>query len=319
LVAAGVPANLQYVNSQLPSGVFTLGNSQNSWYDAAVVELRRRLSHGLRVQASYTFSKALTDFFGVSAIVNVTPPTLRDGYKTLNKTVQPFDVRHVFKLDSTYDLPFGRGREFAGGAGTWLNELIGDWSILPVVTWQSGAPIQIGNAQLVGMTVKDLQKAVKVRKESSKVYWLPDDIIQNSQRAFDTSATSATGYGSTFGGAPTGRFIAPQGYGNCQAQVNGTCGFQNLVIYGPSFFNLDVGINKRWGIGEKHSLSLKVNILNALNHPNFRVGGFAGDTTGSGCCGATFGELGAGSAYRDTNTTNNPGGRVMDFVMRFNW
>jgi hypothetical protein len=324
-LTAGLPANFMFVNPTNIAGAFILDNTQNSWYDSGVIEVRRRLSAGLRVQASYTFSKALSDFFAVSSIVNSSQSNREFG-NSLAKTVQPFDLRHNFKLDATYDLPFGRGRTFFSGAGRWLDALVGGFSIFPVVSWQSGSPIQLGNAQLVGMTVKEFQKEVKVRKNEATVTWLPDDIILNSQRAFATSVTSPNGYATTFGALPnnslagippTGRYIAPAGLGNCVSYVSGNCGFNNLVIYGPQFFKLDVGVSKRINITERYALELRSNFLDALNHPNFRVGGFGGNTATTGCCGTTFGQLTSGSAYRDNNTTNDPGGRVIDLQVRF--
>lgn len=315
-LAAGLPANFMFVNPTNIAGAFILDNTQNSWYDSGVIEVRRRLSHGLRVQASYTFSKAQSDFFAVSAIVNSSQSNREFG-NSLAKTVQAFDIRHNFKLDATYDMPFGRGRKFFGNAGRVLNALVGGFSILPVLSWQSGSPIQLGNAQLVGMTVEELQREIGVRKNDTTVTWLPDDIILNSQRAFAISITSPNGYSTAFGGPPTGRYIAPAGTGNCFSYVSGLCGFNNLVIYGPSFFKLDVGVNKRIGISERYAFELRANFLDALNHANFRVGGFGGNTATTGCCGATFGQLPSGSAYRDNNTTNDPGGRVIDLQLRF--
>ena len=327
-LTAGLPANFMFVNPTNIAGAFVLDNTQNSWYDSGVIEVRRRLAQGLRVQASYVWSKAQSDFFAVSAIVNSSQSNRGFG-NSLAKTAQPFDIRHNFKFDGTYDLPFGTGQKFLSNAGGWLNALVGGWSLLPVISWQSGAPIQLGNAQLVGMTVEELQKEIKVRKNPTTVTWLPDDIILNSQRAFNISITQPNGYavgtfgtqvinGVTVGGAPpTGRYIAPAGFGNCQSYVGGLCGFNNLVVYGPTFFKLDVGVNKRFSIGERFAVELRANFLDALNHPNFRLGGFAGNTAGAGCCGTTFGQLASGSAYRDNNTTNDPGGRVIDLQARF--
>jgi hypothetical protein len=257
---------------------------------------------------------------------------LREGGRELAKTVQPFDIRHAFKLDGSYDLPFGKGATFFSGANRFVNSLIGGFSIFPAIRWQSGSPVQIGNVQLVGMTVKDLQKEVKVRKDAkvngvNVVTWLPDDIILNSQRAFNISVTSSTGYGNAFdpsvsaavGAPPTGRFIAPAGYNNCIQAAAGRCGFNNLVIYGPSFFKFDVSLSKKFIIDEKRNIEFRATALDALNRPNFRVGGWANDINTSGCCGNTFGQLGNGSAYQDTATTNDPGGRLIDLMIRINF
>lgn len=317
-IAAGLPSNFFYVNPATPSGSYLIDNSGHSWYDSAVIELRRRLSNGLRVQASYTFGKARTDSFQSNSD-NFANYTHRDNGAELARTVAVFDIRHAFKLDATYDLPFGKGRMFLNSSNRFVDALVGGFTIAPVVRWQSGSPIQIGNVQLVGMTVKELQKAVKVRKEANFVYWLPDDIIQNSQRAFSTDPFSASGYGATFGGAPQGRFIAPAGYGNCQQRYTGDCGFNNLVIYGPSFLKLDVSVSKKFSLGEKRNIELRATFLDALNRPNFRVGGWNADVVTSGCCGSTFGQLGNGTAYQDISTTNDPGGRLVDLMFRFNF
>jgi len=236
--------------------------------------------------------------------------------------VQIADIRHAFKVDATYDLPFGKGRSFFANSGGLVNGILGGWSLSPVIRWQSGSPITVGHVQLVGMTRDDLQKAVKVRKEASLVFWLPDDIIQNSQKAFNISVTNTanSGYGTTFGsGGPQGRFIAPAGYGNCVESYTGQCGFSNLVIYGPSFFKFDASLSKRVNFGERRNVEFRLQALDVLNHPNFRVGGWANDTVGASCCGTTFGQLANGSAYQDTSTTNDPGGRIIDVMIRVNW
>ena len=315
---AGLPSNFFYVNPATPANSYLVENGTLTWYDSGVIEVRRRLSEGLRVQASYVWSKALSNFFANNDDV-FSNLSKREGLDDLSKTVQPYDLRHNFKLDATYDLPFGKGQPFFSNSNGFVNALIGGFSILPTIRWQSGSPVQLGNAQLVGMTVKELQKEVKVRKGPSAVTWLPDDIILNSQRAFSTSILTPDGYSATFGGPPTGRFIAPAGFNNCQSRYAGECGFANLVLYGPSFFKFDVGITKKFKIDEKRNFEIQANVLDALNHPNFRIGGFGADLTTTGCCGASFGQLGSGSAYRDLNTTNDPGGRVIDILLRFNF
>ena len=164
---------------------------------------------------------------------------------------------------------------------------------------------------------------IKVRKEASLVFFLPDDLILNSQKAFNVSVANTTtnnGYGTTFGtGGPTGKFIAPAGYNNCISTFGGQCGFTNLVVYGPQFFKLDASLSKQTKLGEKLKFELRATVLDVLNHPNFRVGGWTADTAGFGCCGTTLGQLGNGSAYQDTSTTNDPGGRVIDLMIRINW
>ena len=319
-IGNGRPANFFRNNPASPLGSFLLVSDGRSWYDSGVIEVRRRLSYGLRVQASYVYSKAQSNAAG-SAGGGQSNYTLRPGGLKLAKNIQPFDLRQAFKLDVTYDLPFGTGKSFFGNAGGLANAFVGGWTILPTVRWQSGSPISFGNVQLVGITARQLEKEIRTRKGPNVVTYLPDDIILNTQRAFDISVLGVGGYGTTYGGGgtPIGRFIAPVGFGNCQSQFSGNCGFQNLIVHGPAFRNFDMAVVKKIGLGERRNIELRTTILDVFNSPSFRVGGWAADTVSITPGGATFGQLGAGSAYQDLSTTNNPGGRIIDLMIRFNF
>jgi len=322
-VGNGLPVNFFYVNPATGvNGSFIVDNSTKTWYDSGVIEVRRRLSEGLRLQASYVWSKAMSNAYASSSVV-FAGFTQREGGLDLAKNVQAFDIRHQFKFDGTYDLPFGRGRTFFSDANWLVNSLIGGFTILPTIRWQSGSPFNLGNVTLVGMTVKELQKEIKVRKGADVVTYLPDDIILNTQKAFniDVANTANNGYGTTYGtGGPTGRFIAPAGFGNCQQRFAGECGFNDLIVYGPGFFKFDVSLSKKFIVDEKRNVELRATFLDALNMPNFRVGGFGVDTVNlTNVGGATFGQLGNGSAYQDISTTNDPGGRLIDIMLRINF
>lgn len=327
-ITAGLPSNFFYVNPTTGvNGSFIVDNSTKTWYDSGVVEVRRRLSDGLRLQASYVWSKAQSNAFQSSSVV-FADYTQREGGLDLAKNVQAFDIRHQFKFDGTYDLPFGKGRSFFTNANGFVDAFIGGFTIFPTIRWQSGSPFSLGNVTLVGMTRNELQKEIKVRKGATVVTFLPDDIISNTQKAFniDVTNTANNGYGTTYGaGGPSGRFIAPAGFGNCQSRFAGECGFNNLILYGPSFFKFDVAVAKKFNIGERSNVELRATFLDALNHPNFRVGGWNTDviTAGTGIVGAvgsaTFGQLLNGSAYQDISTTNDPGGRLIDLMIRINF
>lgn len=65
---------------------------------------------------------------------------------------------------------------------------------------------------------------------------------------------------------------------------------------------------RKFIVSEKANVELRATFLDALNMPNFRIGGFAADVVAPAVGGATFGQLGNGSAYQDLSTTNDPGG-----------
>lgn len=321
-IANGLPSNFFYANSTtLSNGAYILDNSAKSWYDSGVLEVRRRLSNGLRIQASYVWSKAQSDAFQSNSN-NYVNYVHRDFGRKLGKNVAVFDIRQAFKIDATYDIPIGRGRALLGNANGFVNGFLGNWTILPTIRWQSGSPFSFGNVQLVGMTVKELQKEIKVRKGADVVTYLPDDIILNTQKAANVEVTNIanSGYGTTYGtGGPTGRFLAPAGYGNCIQQYEGQCGFSNLIVYGPGFFKFDATLAKKFNLGEKRNIEFRATFLDVLNKPQFRVGGWNGDVVNITLGGATFGQLGNGSAYQDISTTNDPGGRLIDLMFRFNF
>ena len=86
--------------------------------------------------------------------------------------------------------------------------------------------LDFGNVRLVGMTDAELQDAFSLRfaQDSNgitRVYMLPDDIIQNTIKAFSTDPTSSTGYGAL--GAPSGRYFAPASGPNCIESYPGQC------------------------------------------------------------------------------------------------
>jgi hypothetical protein len=301
-------------------------NDVNTWYDALQLELRRRFSGGLLLQLNYTWSKSLTNFYASSQSSIGQPLTLREANEGLEKYRAPQDLEHGFKANWIYELPFGRGRRFLGSANGAVDRLVGGWEWHGTARIQSGRPFALGNVQLVGMTADELQEAVDARRNPNRtVTFLPDDIILNTRRAF---SVSTTGSGFSALGAPTGRYIAPANSNGCLQGFFGQCGFSNLILEGPRFVRFDMSVAKKIRFTENTNLELRVELLNALNNINFLVGGTAAVDDGKltatnlglqapNYSAATFGQITA--AYQDISTTNDPGGRPVQFVLRFNF
>jgi len=131
--------------------------------------------------------------------------------------------------------------------------------------------------------------------------------------------TSFTSAGAVYTqGAPTGRFIAPVGFNNCQQGIIGACGYNNLVLKGPSFFRFDLSLAKKIKFTERMNLELRAEALNAFNNINFLVGAAGNDVNAPGGLGTgTFARYTA--AYQDISTTNDPGGRLVQIVLRLNF
>jgi hypothetical protein len=277
-LAAGLPANLFVVNPGLLGGANVRTNRLSSHYDALQIELRRRLSQGLQMQASYAFGNSyLSDYYSLRKPILDSIDTGGEG-----------TVRHAFKTDWVYELPFGRGRRFGSNAGAVLDRIIGGWSFAGTARIQSGEVVDFGNVRLVGMTVDELKKLyglyeypqVFTQNAPMRFYRLPQDIIENSQRASAVSATSATGYGPL--GPPTGRYVAPANGPDCieVAAGFGDCGTRVLEIVGPMVRFVDLSVVKRVTITGRINAEFRGEFLNAFNHPTVN-GGTTGVVTPS--------------------------------------
>ncbi len=330
-ITAGFPSNFFVVNPTIGliggvQGVTLTTNDVDTWYDAMQLEFRRRFSAGLLLQMSYTWSKSLSNLYASSQSSLGQPLTLRDENEGLERYRAPQDLQHSFKANWIYELPFGRGKWFGGGANGLTNHLIGGWEWHGTARVQSGRPFALGNVQLVGMTADELQESVDARRQPNRtVTFLPDDVILNTRRAFSVSATGA-GFGAL--GAPTGRYIAPANSNGCLQAFPGQCGFANLVLEGPRFVRSDMSLVKKFHFSEKTNMEFRLEVMNVFNNINFLVGGSAAVDAAAipannlallapNFSGAAFGTI--TNAYQDISTTNDPGGRPVQFVFRFNF
>jgi hypothetical protein len=302
-IAAGLPVNFMLTNPDLRGGAFFTGNGGYTRYDALQIDLTRRLSKGLLVQANYQFGKGFS-----SSRLSFRAPRVN----ALNTFVLP----HTFKVNWVYELPIGKGKALLGSpsgfVGGVIDRLVSGWEFDGAARVQSGQLFNFGNVRLVGMTMKELREAYKLRFDDAAkiVYILPQDIIDNTIKAFNVSATSANGYGSL--GAPTGRYIAPPNSNpNCIQVYGGECAPQNVYVSGPKFSRFDLSAVKKIKVTERVNFELRGEFLNAFNNINFFSPNTTATTTLSN---STFGQV--TSAYTDSSNTNDPGGRIVQIVAR---
>jgi Carboxypeptidase regulatory-like domain/TonB-dependent Receptor Plug Domain len=299
---AGVPANFFITNPDVIGGAFLRGNGGYTRYDSMQIDYRRRLVHGFQVQANYALATSL-----VSQRVS-----FRRGRVSVQQTGgDEGSVRHSLKMNGVWELPFGRDRRYFSGARPWVNHLINGWEFDGVGRVQSGQILSFGNVRLVGMSDKDLQKAYKIRKTPGIVYILPQDIVDNTIKAFSTSATTSDGYSASLG-APTGRYLAPASEADCIQVVSGDCAPLNHFVTGPKFVRADLSVVKRTKITGRVNAEVRFDFLNAFNNINFLP-----TTTISTSNISTFGQV--TSAYRDANNTQDPGGRLGQLTFRLSW
>jgi hypothetical protein len=300
-IAAGLPANYFRANPYLTGGVFLFENAINGKYDSVQFELRKRLSGGLQIAGNYVLANAYQEKV----------PSLQLPNEMALTTGTTGGIHQALKFNWVYELPFGAGKRFANRSGV-LDHIIGGWGFDGAARIQSGQILSFGNVRLVGMTDAQLQDAFSIRKDDANriVYILPQDIIDNTIKAFSTSPTSATGYGSQ--GAPSGRYFAPANGPDCLQALPGQCAPLEHFVTGPAFVRFDMSASKRVQIAKTVNFEFRAEFLNAFNNINFIP-----VATISPTALASTGQV--TTAATDSSNTQDPGGRLVQLVFRINW
>jgi hypothetical protein len=279
-VALGLAGNFFVAN---PNAAFvnTLENDAKSNYNAMELELRRRFSNGLQFQAAYTWSKAMGD--AVDAQGNnqsdlTSHLTLRNRNADYRRSGQ--DQTQRFVANAIYDLPFGKGRPYMTGANGVVDALVGGWSIGGIATWATGVPFYVASgrttfnqsaanigAQFIGgHTFEEFKGNIGLFKNTTGVFFVNPNILDVVVNPTTGKAVSST--------LKAGWMAAP---------AAGTFGdFPVNSLSGPSYFNFDMSLIKRFRITETVTFQLKGTAINILNHPNFIYGTVNFDSTSFG-------------------------------------
>jgi hypothetical protein len=296
---AGVPANYFVLNPAVDQSNVTrsVGGSK---YHSLQIDLRRRLSRGLTVQGNYTFAQR----WGL---------TLEDLHRE-RIYIETDNVPHAFKMNWVYEVPVGNGRRFGANMNPLLNAVIGNWEFSGTGRVQV-RDFGVTSTRIVGMSEKELSDAFEIRVVRNPatgavtVFNLPDDIIENTRRAYNSDPTSPTGYPA--GEEPTGRYLAPPSTPGCISLFISDCGTaEQLWVRGPWFTRFDLSFKKRFGLGGKRNFDLQFDLLNAFDNINFTPVFAPGG-------GNTIFQVTDG--YRDINTTFDPGGRLGQLVFRLSF
>jgi TonB dependent receptor len=311
---AGLAANFFRVNPDLLGGANVTGNGGYTRYNSVQIDVTKRLSHGLQVQGGYVYGVALAS----------NRYSFRTPYRESLDTGEEGGITHAFKGNWVYELPFGSGRKFLSDSGGFIDRLVGGWSVDGVARITSGRLLDFGNVQIVGMSVDELRRSIKLQEFAvtglnadarTLLYVMPKDIVENTVRAFNTSATSATGYGSL--GPPTGRYLAPPNGPDCiEPDPNsnfGKCGVNRLEVTGPRYIRFDLSAVKRVKISGRLNFEFRGEMLNAFNHPNF-------EPVISPTAGSTNNNSNSSNAdnYRVTSLQENSS-RIVQLVWRVTW
>jgi hypothetical protein len=302
-LTAGLPANFFVLNPDVNNVTVQVSKAYTK-YNALQLDLRKRLSDGLSVDANYTYA--------------VRYASRLDSLRTSRYLVQSTaGVPSALKITGTYDLPIGRGRRYGTNMSSLTDAFAGGWSVNITGKVQSGQVLNFGNVRLVGMTQQDLQKAFKYRFDTTTVpgttlvHDLPQDIIDNTVKAFNITAT---GYAI---GAPTGRYFAPANGPDCIQVLRGDCAPKDVFVVAPLYTRFDFSAKKTVRTGGTTNFVFEVDVLNLFNAIDFNP-----TSPGNNNSLGTFNFSNADtyrvtSSYSDVNGTFDPGSRVGQLVFRF--
>ena len=153
-----------------------LGNFLDSNYNALQVSVRRRASHGLTLDANYTWAHQLDDAVNIllGAYQNSHNPGADYGDGDI-------DVRHNFTMGAVYEIP----------VATFLPKRLGEgWQISSIFQTRSGLPVNIANsAPFLGIDQLRPDRVPNVPIQGSGA---PGNVL--NRNAF---APAAAGYGNT--------------------------------------------------------------------------------------------------------------------------
>jgi hypothetical protein len=218
--------------------------SGHSSYHAMVLRATRRFSNGLAFEWNYTLSKILTD----SDDYNEGDGTAQDQYnRRLEKSIGEFDLTHVAKLSTVYELPFGTGRRFASNAGKAVNAVIGGWRIGLIQTYQSGFPYRLQRNNPLPIFNRDTRPTID-SYDNWRAPIAGDEFDPAVDRFIDKSIFPAQ----------------PVAFGNATRH--------NPSLRSFPRFNENVSLAKTFPINEKFRLDLRWEAFNLLNRVVFNEG-----------------------------------------------
>ena len=226
-----------------------------SSYNGMLLTLHKNPSHGLQFDFNYTFSHSIDNtsfaahtyaYGGYGFICDVLRPRLCRGNSD-------FDLTSYINGNVVYQLPFGRGRDYASSIPWWANEFIGGWELSGLPTYHTGMPFMANsNAFLMSYSNEDpaiLTGTLAPLKSHPNVSNGELVDFKNQNLAYN-------------------QYVGPVGF---------EMGSRNN-LRGPGYFLLDLGVGKTFPIyKDKVSAKFRVDAFNALNHPNFQAPSFTGN------------------------------------------
>ena len=222
-------------------------------YDSLQLTARKRYSFGVDFNMSYTYSKTLNDalgFFGAGGTAAEGAYWQNAYDRRGNYGVAAWDARHNLTFSSNLDIPFGKGRKFGTSVNRGVDLALGGWSVGYVMQMRTGFPITISTVGQSQQSPRGTQKPNRLRESV-----VGDRTIQ---KWFGTGNVYECAQGTDDG--------------KCAYQRPALGTFGNSAIGTermPAFFNVDVSVNKRFAITERHSINFRAEFFNLPNNTMF--------------------------------------------------
>jgi hypothetical protein len=261
----GLPENFIANNPQFNNVTLTT-NPGSSIYHSLELQATMRPTAGFSYQASYTWSKAITNCENSGCSTWIHPLE-----RSLSRGLQGSDRTHGFRSSGIFELPFGPRRALLGNSTGVLARLAEQWQLSWLFTANSGAPLSIvsGNTY-IGSARPDI--VGEFRKDQGDAHMtenLPNYFPTDAYRIVSDPQCDAVTTNQGTRTACTLRAVTDsQGRMLLQHSQPGTLGTLGTNwLRGPGRFTFDLSASKTVRITESKTFQLRVDAHNVLNKP----------------------------------------------------
>jgi hypothetical protein len=219
-------------------GTSSVGDSN---YHALQLSVEHRFSKGLALLFAYTHSKTI-DNVGDNLENTFSPFQPEDNYcRRCDRSISGQDLANVIRLSGQYDLPFGRGKQFAGRG--LLSQVVGGFTAGAFFTFDDGLPVRVSSPNFSN----SFGGGSGMRPNSTGISTdVPGRKIVNGGQYFNPAAFVQTP-SNQFGNAP--RYLDR--------------------VRAPGTYNWDMMINRQNRLTESLMLDFRVEFFNAFNNVQF--------------------------------------------------
>jgi len=258
------------------SGFNRRGQTGSSDYHGLNVRVQTNnlMNSGLSFVTNYTWSHAIDNLsstfseFGNNFNLGYLDPFNPD----LDRGNADFDVRHRWVLSGTWDTPWYRNSD------NWFaRNVVGGWTLAPIVTVQSGNPFSLWDCTFVAFEVCP-RLIPNTQELNTSAHDAGIDLGGNN---FDYITIDPTNYAFY-----TNSVLGISEFGECGVGEGATTGcpfpaqmYRRNSFRSPGQWNVDLGVYKNFKVTERMSLQLRGEAFNIANHSNLFVQGSGADAS----------------------------------------